>query len=151
MSNLTQPYESFAWHVTMVKVTRTVSAKRKWRIITWWFWWIVFNIVWGGKDFIIMTFSWYQNPDISVNVTFWTPQSQDQCTLVKVRGCYQVLFTPERHSKIHNSLLQPSVMLSCISLTTLFFQSNMKQTREQAILLFSGIFNCDEKGLCRFL
>lgn len=35
----------------------------------------------------------------------------------------------------------------------LFFlrKKNMKQTREQAILLFSGIFNCDGKGLCRLL
>lgn len=91
-----------------------------------------------GNVFIItiMTFGSYQNLDISL-VTFCTPDSPDQSTLVKVRGCYQVLCSPQIQSQIHLSLLQPSVTLSHISLTTfsfffLFPPSKQHETNQRA-------------------
>lgn len=81
---------------------------------------------------------------------FCTPVSHDCCAFVTVRGCGQVPRSPQTQPKIHFSLLQPSTAQPQFP-HPFSPQSNMKQTREQAILLFSGIFNCDEKGLCRFL
>lgn len=74
------------------------------------------------------------------------PSGTRCCSFVQAGRCYHLLFPPD---KIQNSSQEPSVA-ACLS-PSFSTHGDMKQTKEQAILLFSGIFNCDEKGLCRFL
>lgn len=121
-------YCFFSFHIRIKLLTLVQRRRFPW-------WWLI------SKD---------QERDESPDIASRAPLWQDGCSLVKVRGRYRLLCSAQTQSRIHFSLFPTFIDAQPPLPHPLLSQSNMKQTREQAILLFSGIFNCDEKGLCRF-